>query len=476
MRKLDNITPIEEDFGRWFEDVVTKGNLIDYGPVKGTIIFKPVSYGIWENIQTELNKVFRKKKILNVYLPLLLPLAHINKEKEHIEGFAPELATITKVGEKELSEHIIIRPTSEMLFGQMFAKEINSYNDLPLVYNQWANVVRWEKNTKPFLRNSEFLWQEGHTAHSTEDEAKQMTKKMIFEYQKFLREFLAVPVIVGAKTEFEKFAGAEETYTIEAMMKDGKALQAGTSHYLGQNFSKAMNIKFKNVTNKDEFVFQTSWGVSTRLIGAIIMTHGDDRGVIIPPKIAPYQIDILELFANKSDVVGQKSKEIEDSLIGAGFRVRVDKTKKGPGYKAANSEIQGTPLRIEIGPRDLENSEVTVVRRDTLEKKNIKISEVIKYVSETLKLIQKDLLQNAEDRLKKNIVTANTYEEMKILLEQRKFVLVPFNGDKEHEETIKKETLATTRCIPFDMQSKDLKECIMTGKKTSRYVIFARAY
>ena len=475
MRKLDDITPIEEDFGRWFEDVVTKGNLIDYGPVKGTMFFKPVSYGIWENIQKELNKIFKKIDIQNVYLPLLIPKSFIEKEKEHIKGFAPELATITKVGNKELAEEIVIRPTSEMLFGEMFKREINSYNDLPKTYNQWANVIRWEKNTNPFLRNTEFLWQEGHTAHAHAMEARKMTKKMIKIYAKFLNDYLAIPVVIGRKTSKEKFAGAISTYTVEAMMKDGKALQSGTSHYLGQNFSKSMDIKFNTKDNKKSLIYQTSWGVSTRLIGAIIMTHGDNRGVIIPPKIAPYQIDILELFGNKNPIVHTEAMKLKKILCRK-FSVRLDSSNKGPGFKSAHSEIQGTPLRIEVGPRDLEKGEVTLIRRDTLEKIQVQISDVKNKVAKLLQLIQDNLLKMAKDRLNNNIQRADTYEEMKDLLNNKKFVLVPFAGGDAEENKIKKETFATTRCIPFSHKLPELKPCIITGKKTRRLVMFAKAY
>ena len=475
MRKLENITPIEEDFGRWFEDVVTQGNLMEYGPVKGTMIYKPISYGIWENVQKEINIILKKEGVENVYLPLLIPESYISKEKEHVKGFAPELATVTRVGKKNLAESVVIRPTSEMLFGDLFQKEVNSYNDLPIKYNQWANVVRWEKTTNPFLRNSEFLWQEGHTCHANSIEARKMTKIMIKIYAKFFKKYLAIPVVIGRKTSNEKFAGAVSTYTIEAMMKDGKALQSGTSHYLGQNFAKALNIKFQTKENKQEYVYQTSWGISTRLIGAIIMTHGDDRGAIMPPMIASTQIDILEIFGNKNKNVKVQSAKLYKQLSKK-YKVRLDSSSKGPGFKSAKSEIEGTPLRIEVGPRDLENDLVTLVRRDTLEKVQVKLQDVKITVAKILKDIQSNLLKVATERLENNIIKLESYEAMKKALEQKKFVLVPFAGGSKEEKIIKKETFATTRCIPFNWKLKEEKKCIITGVKTKRLVMFAKAY
>ncbi len=478
MKQLDKITPQSENFSRWYTDVVTQGKLMEYGPVKGTMIFKPNSYGLWENIQAQFNKVLKKKGIHNVYLPLLIPLSYIEKEKDHVKGFAPELATITKVGDKELNQHSVIRPTSEVLFGELFAKEIDSYNDLPIMYNQWANVLRWEKTTNPFLRTSEFLWQEGHTAHSNAEEARKMSRIMIKEYKKFLEKFLAIPVIVGKKTPKEKFAGAVTTYTIEAMMKDGKALQSGTSHYLGQNFAKAFNIAFQNKDNKKELAYQTSWGVSTRLIGAIIMTHGDDRGIIMPPRIAPTQIDIIEVMGHKNKNVHEVASSLKKTL-GRKWRVRLDDSNKGPGFKAGQSEIQGTPIRIEIGPRDLEMGVATIVRRDTLEKIQVKLSEVKKEIQKTLELIHDNLLKAAKDRLAKKTVYTDSYEEFKKIMsndKNLKFIIVPFAGGIKEEEKIKKETLASSRCLPFKFDKPGEKKCIITGKKTKRFVIFAKSY
>lgn len=475
MKELDKITPLENDFGRWYTDVVKQGDLIEYGPAKGSIIFKPASFGIWENVKKEMNKIFQKENAQNLYLPLLIPLSYFEKEKQHIKGFAPELAKVTHVGEKELGEHFAIRPTSEMLFAELFAKEINSHNDLPKIYNQWANVLRWEKTTNPFLRNSEFLWQEGHTVHSNSQEARRFARKMIKHYAKFFKKYLAIPVVIGRKTSHEKFAGAVSTFTIEAMMKDGKALQSGTSHYLGQNFSKPMNIKFQNKDNKQEYGYQTSWGISTRLIGAIIMTHGDNRGIIIPPMIAPVQIDILELFGTKNLNVKEKTSEIFKTLKRT-FRVRIDSSNKSPGFKAAASEIKGVPLRIEVGPRDLEKNQVTIVRRDNLDKIVVNINDVKETVKKTLKDIQDNLYKTAKDRLDQNTKTASTYDELKELINQKKFVIIPFAGTGKDEEKIKEETGATTRCMPFGSISKEPLTCFFTGKKTKKLVIFARAY
>ena len=475
MKELDKITPLEIDFSRWYTDVVKQGNLIAYGNTKGSMIFKPISYGIWENVQVEMNKLFKKEGVQNVYLPLLIPMSYIEKEKDHVKGFAPELATVTRVGDKELEEPFVIRPTSEVLFGELFANEVRSHKDLPIIYNQWANVLRWEKTTNPFLRNREFLWQEGHTVHADPKEARKLTRRMINLYTKFFQKYLAIPVIVGKKTAKEKFAGAVSTYTIEAMMKDGKALQSGTSHYLGKNFAKAFDIKFTNKDNQKEYIYQTSWGISTRLIGAIIMSHGDNRGVIIPPMIAPYQIDILELFGNKNPMVHDKAQEIYKQMKRV-FRVRLDDTTKTPGFKAGKSEIEGTPLRLEVGPRDLENNKVTFVRRDTLEKIQVDLSEIKTTAKKLLKEIQDNLYNSAKTRLDNNIVEVSSYDEFKQKIEDRKFVLVPFAGGDKEEDDIKKETGASTRCIPFAYKTTEDKKCIITGKMTKRLVIFARAY
>lgn len=475
MKLIKQITPIKEDFSKWFIDVVINGNLIEYGPVKGTIIFKPNAYGIWENIQFHFNKILKKQGIKNVYLPLLIPSSLIKKEKNHINGFAPELATITKVGDKKLNEEIYIRPTSEVLFAELFKSDINSYNDLPIKFNQWANVLRWEKTTNPFLRTSEFLWQEGHTSHSNEQEARELTLQMINIYKQFIQEYLAIPGIVGQKTENEKFAGAVDTFTIETMMKDGKALQSATSHYLGQNFSKMFDVSFKTRENKFENVYQTSWGLSTRIIGAIIMSHGDDRGIIMPPKIAPIQVDLIEVMAEKNEKVKQVSKKIKE-VLEQKFTIRLDKSNKTFGFKVSQSEIEGVPLRIEIGPRDLQNNQIMLVRRDTLEKKLVDIKNVFDEVDLILNKIQNDLLLRASERLKNNIAYSNNYEEFKKMLNDKKFVVVPIDENEDFEKQIKEETTATARCIPFDIKTPKEDKCILSGKIVKRFVVFAKAY
>lgn len=475
MKELDKITPLEQDFAKWYQDIVKQGNLIAYGKIKGSMTFKPISFGIWQNIQNEMNKLLHKEGVENVYLPLLIPMSYIEKEQDHVKGFAPELATVTKVGDKVLEDPFVIRPTSEVLFGELFSDMVRSYKDLPIKYNQWANVLRWEKTTNPFLRNREFLWQEGHTVHEDPKEARKLTRKIIKMYAKFLKTYLAIPVIIGKKTPKEKFAGAISTYTIEAMMKDGKALQSGTSHYFGQNFSKAFNIQFTNKVNEKEFAYQTSWGVSTRLIGSLIMSHSDNRGIVIPPMVAPYQIDILELFGDKHPSVKKHAKLIYKDLSRK-FRVRLDESSKGPGFKAGKSEIEGTPLRVEVGPRDLENGMVTIVRRDNLEKTQVEIKDIKNVVKEQLSLIQDTLYQNAKARLEENLVKCYSYDELKSLILEKKFVMVPFAGGDKEEEKIKEETGATSRCIPFDYKLKNKEECIITRKKTKRLVMFAKAY
>ncbi|QCZ36814.1 proline--tRNA ligase [Mycoplasma nasistruthionis] len=477
-RQLSEITPLEQDFSQWYTDVVQNGKLMMYGPAKGTMILLPNAYGIWENIQIELNKMFKTKNVQNVNLPLFIPESLFNREKDHIEGFNPELAAVTHVGDRKLDERLFVRPTSEVLFAELFKNLTQSYKDLPIIFNQWVNVVRWEKTTRPFLRSREFLWQEGHTIHADAKEARNLTKDMIKIYAKFLKDYLAIPTIIGKKTPHEKFAGACTTWTIEAMMKNGHALQAGTSHYLAQNFSKAFDISFKNTNNEDEFAYQTSWGVTTRLIGALIMTHGDNRGIIIPPRIAPIQVDILELFANKDQNVTLTAKKIQTAL-NKKFRVRVDSSDKNPGFKASNSEIQGVPLRIEIGPRDLANGEVTFVRRDTLEKTQVKLENIKEAVKKALTDIHNNLYEVAENRLKNNIEYVYDYETFKQKIEENKFVIAPFCCSGEAEVRIKAETGASTRCIPLSLDKplKDAK-CIFSecSGNTGRYVVFAKAY
>ncbi|QJG67252.1 proline--tRNA ligase [Mycoplasma phocoenae] len=476
-KKIEKITPLAEDFSRWYLDVVKNGDLISYGKTRGTIVFKPLSFGIWENIQKNLDAEFKKLGVQNVYFPLLIPESLINKEKDHVNGFNPELATVTEVGGKPLSEKYYIRPTSEVLFNDFFKNEVESYNDLPLVYNQWANVMRWEKTTNPFLRTTEFLWQEGHTVHADAVEARKLTRTMLKTYAKFLKNYLAIPVIQGKKTPREKFSGACSTYTIEAMMKNGRALQAGTSHYLAQNFTKAFDITFKNAENKREFAYGTSWGVTTRLIGALIMAHGDDRGLIIPPKVAPVQIDILEIFGHKDPAVKNLAKQVKKDLSKF-FRVKLDDSSKGPGFKAANSEIHGTPIRIEIGSNEAMNNSVTIVRRDTLEKVTVPFTKDLKSVIRKIFTdIHNNLYNAAYDRMLNNIVTCDNMEDFKQKIDEGKWVLMSFCGDEDAEAFIQETTGATARCIPFkDPIHIESTSCVLNGKKTKRNVIFAKAY
>ena len=479
MKKLEKITPQKEDFSRWYTDVIKNGDLMAYSGSKGSIIFKPISFAIWDNIHKNLDILFETQNVENVYLPLLIPESLLQKEKDHLSGFNPELATVTEVGGKKLNEKYFIRPTSETLFGDFFKNEIESYNDLPLIYNQWANVLRWEKTTNPFLRTREFMWQEGHTIHANANEAKKLTLEMLKIYKHFVENYLAIYVLDGYKTEHEKFAGAEFTLTIEAMMKDGKALQSGTSHYLAQNFTKVFDVKFKNKVNEYEYAYGTSWGLSTRLIGALIMAHGDDRGIVIPPKIAPTQIDIIELFASKEPKVHKLALQLQ-KLLSKQFSVKIDDSDKNPGFKAANSEIHGTPLKIEIGPKDVANNQVILVRRDTLVKQNLDISNLkdfVKQVSNVLDDIQTNLFNESKKRTYANFIEAKDFEEFKKYIAQNKWVVTHFAGNADDELAIKEQTGASSRCIPFECPI-NLKNnnCFYTGKKTDKIVIFAKAY
>jgi len=473
MQKMKQITPRDTDFSQWYTDVVKNSGLIDYGPVKGTIIFKPYGYAIWENIQSILDKEFKSKNSLNVYFPMLIPKSLFNKEKEHISGFAPELATVTKIGDKVLSDELYIRPTSEVLMATQFAKEIQSYKELPLIYNQWTSVIRWEKTTRPFLRSSEFLWQEGHSVHASNIEAKNMTLEILNIYKKIATDVLLLPVISGKKTEKEKFAGAQETYTIESLMYDGQSLQAGTSHYFGDNFSKTFNIKFKNKNQEEEFGYTTSWGVSTRLIGAIIMTHSDDQGLVLPSKIAPTQIQIINI--NDSDEVIRAAKKIQEKLSNF-YRVNIDNSDKSFGFKISNAEIKGIPIRVEIGPRDLAENSVIISRRDIRSKEKIQIENILEYVHDQIKKYDKNIYQNALNNRKQRTFSASSLEEYVDLLNKKQgYVLVPFCCEISCEEDIKQKTQTNSRCIPDDIkQEKSL--CFNCKKASKNLVYFARAY
>ncbi|AVN62497.1 proline--tRNA ligase [Mesoplasma coleopterae] len=473
MKQLDKITPRDVDFSQWYTDTVLNAKLASYGPVKGTIIFRPYGYAIWELMQKYLDAKFKELGVENVYFPLLIPQSLFQKEKDHIEGFSPEIATVTRVGDTPLAEPLFIRPTSEVLMANFFKNEVKSYRDLPLIFNQWTNVMRWEKTTRPFLRTSEFLWQEGHTVHSDRTEASDLTLKILDTYTEFAQNALLLPVIPGKKTEKEKFAGADSTYTIESLMHDGQALQCGTSHYFADNFSKPYEIKFQNKEGKLKHAYSTSWGVSTRLIGAIIMTHSDDNGLVLPSMVSPIQVRLIQI--KETDEVIKVTEEIRN-LLKNKYRVDIDKTDKSFGFKISEAEIKGIPLRIEVGPRDLENNQVTISRRDTREKIQVNLNEVETIVDQMIKDYDANLyakaLKNREDRTSK----ASSIEEYKNILGQNQgFVLVPFCGEIACEEDVKKQTSTNSRCIPFEQDNKTEK-CFNCNKETTLKVYFARAY
>lgn len=466
------IADINEDFPKWFTDVVLKTELVDYGPVKGTMVIRPYGYAIWENIQKEMDARFKKAGAQNAYFPLLIPMSFFTKEAEHVEGFAPEIAVVTHAGGAKLEEPLAIRPTSETIIGTMYSKWIQSYRDLPVIMNQWCNVMRWEKTTRPFLRTSEFLWQEGHTVHATEEEAMEETLRMLEVYREFAENVLAIPVFVGRKTEKEKFAGAVATFGMEAMMLDGKSLQAGTSHYLGQNFAKAFNIKFLDKDGAQKYGYTTSWGTSTRMIGAIIMAHGDERGLVLPPKVAPIEVVIIPVAAHKGGVM-EKVKEIETALLGAGVRVKVDDREASPGWKFNEWEMKGVPVRLEIGPRDIENGKMAYMRRDTLEKGVLDLGD-IKAVEALLDDIQANMLNKSRKIRDSKVKTAKSVDEILAAVEGKNFVKAPWCGCRECEDKIKEQTLASARVMTED--SVDGEVCAVCGKKAKHIVLFARAY
>ncbi len=469
---VNQIADIENDFPQWYTDVVLKTKLVDYGPVKGTMVIRPYGYAIWENIQKELDKRFRATGHENAYFPLLIPMSFLSKEKEHVEGFAPEVAVVTHAGGEELAEPLVVRPTSETIIGNMYSKWLQSYRDLPILINQWANVMRWEKTTRPFLRTSEFLWQEGHTVHATEEEAVEETKKMLGVYKEFAENCLAIPVITGKKTEKEKFAGAVATYGMEAMMHDGKSLQAGTSHYLGQNFSKAFEIKFLDKDGALKYGYTTSWGVSTRLIGAIIMAHGDQRGLSLPPVVAPLQAVIVPIAAKKAGVMEECAK-VKKMLEEAGVRVKLDDSDNSPGWKFNEWEMKGVPLRIELGPRDIEAGKALIFRRDKLEKAEYPLADIVSVVKNLLETVQKDMLEAARERRDKRIVYATDMAGILAGVEGGNFVKAGWCGCRECEDKIKAETAATARVYA---EGETAEKCAVCGKKAEHVVIFARAY
>lgn len=469
---VNQIADIENDFPQWYTDVVLKTKLVDYGPVKGTMVIRPYGYAIWENIQKELDKRFRATGHENAYFPLLIPMSFLSKEKEHVEGFAPEVAVVTHAGGEELAEPLVVRPTSETIIGNMYSKWLQSYRDLPILINQWANVMRWEKTTRPFLRTSEFLWQEGHTVHATEEEAVEETIKMLNVYKEFAENCLAIPVITGKKTEKEKFAGAVATYGMEAMMHDGKSLQAGTSHYLGQNFSKAFDIKFLDKDGALKYGYTTSWGVSTRLIGAIIMAHGDQRGLSLPPVVAPVQVVIVPIAAKKAGVMEECAK-VKAMLEEAGVRVKLDDSDNRPGWKFNEWEMKGVPLRIELGPRDIEAGKALIFRRDKLEKSEYALADIVSSVKTLLETVQKDMLEAARSRRDKRIVYATDMAGILAGVEGGNFVKAGWCGCRECEDKIKAETAATARVYA---EGETAEKCAVCGKKAEHVVIFARAY
>lgn len=469
---VEQIADIDTDFPQWYTDVVLKTKLVDYGPVKGTMVIRPYGYAIWENIQKELNARFQTRGVENAYFPLLIPMSYFTKEAEHVEGFAPEVAVVTVAGGEKLAEPLAIRPTSETIIGTMMAKWIQSYRDLPLKINQWCNVMRWEKTTRPFLRTSEFLWQEGHTVHATAEDAEAETQAMLQIYKEFAENCLAIPVLTGRKTEKERFAGAVATYTMEAMMHDGKSLQAGTSHYLGQNFSTAFDIKYLGNEGVLQTAYTTSWGVSTRLIGAVIMTHGDRRGLVLPPVVAPVQCVIVPIAARKGGVV-EACEALKAKLEGAGIRVTFDNSDNSPGWKFNEWEMKGVPLRIELGPRDIEAGKMLLARRDTLEKTEADLDTAADSVKALLATIQKDMLEAARKRRDERIVYADDMAGILAGVEAGNFVKAGWCGCRACEDKIKEETAATARVYA---EGETAETCAVCGKKAAHRIIFARAY
>ncbi|MDR9854579.1 proline--tRNA ligase [Paenibacillus sp. VCA1] len=475
---VTEITPQGEDFSRWYIDVIKKADLMDYSPVRGCIVFRPDGYEIWEHIQQEMDRRFKETGHRNAYFPLFIPESFFQKEKEHVEGFNPELPWVTEAGGDKLEERLAIRPTSETMFGHMYSKWIQSYRDLPVLINQWANVVRWEKRTLPFLRTSEFLWQEGHTAHETEEEAREETMKMLEVYRSFVEEYLAIPVITGQKTPSEKFAGAVDTFSIEAMMKDGRAVQAGTSHYLGTNFAVAFDIQYLSRENKQEYVHTTSWGTSTRLIGSMIMVHGDDRGLALPPKVAPTQVIMIPIGPPKTwDAVVGRTDELFAELKKEGIRVRVDdRNDLRPGWKFNEYEMRGVPVRLEIGPRDMENGVCVLVSRISGEKKVVQQANLVEEVQAMLDQVQREMFDRAKQFMNDHFYSVDTLEEMKASMEEKRgFTLAGWCGSEACESKVKEETGATSRNIPFN-PAEEKHTCLVCGQPAKHTVVFARAY
>ena len=488
-----NLTKRSEDYSKWYNELVVKADLAENSGVRGCMVIKPYGYAIWEKMQAGLDKMFKETGHENAYFPLFIPKSYLSKEASHVEGFAKECAVVTHYRlknaedgsgiivdpEAKLEEELIVRPTSETIIWDTYRRWIQSYRDLPLLINQWANVVRWEMRTRLFLRTAEFLWQEGHTAHATEKEAIEEAKLMMNVYAEFSEEHMAVPVIKGTKTESERFAGALETYCIEALMQDGKALQAGTSHFLGQNFAKAFDVKFANKEGQKEYVWATSWGVSTRLMGALIMTHSDDNGLVLPPKLAPIQVVIIPIYKGleQLDVISEKIAPLIKELREKGISVKYDnRDTQKPGFKFNEYELKGVPVRIAIGQRDLENGTYELARRDTLEKETIPEAEVVAKIEFLMVDMQKNIYQKAHDHRASHITEVNSYEEFKRVLEEKGgFISAHWDGTNETEERVKNETKATIRCIPIDVKT-EAGSCMVTGKPSDKRVLFAKAY
>lgn len=473
-KQVEEITSMDEDFAKWYTDIVKKAELMDYSSVKGCMVIEPYGYAIWENMVSIMDKKFKELGHQNVSMPIFIPESLLQKEKDHIEGFAPEVAWVTQGGDEKLQERLCVRPTSETLFCEHYAKVVHSWRDLPKLYNQWCSVVRWEKTTRPFLRSVEFQWQEGHTLHETPEEAKEETLRMLDVYFDFFENTLAIPAIKGQKTESEKFAGAEATYTIEALMHDGKALQSATSHYFGNHFAKAFGIEFQNRENKPENPYQTSWGSTTRMIGAVIMVHGDDRGLVLPPAIAPVQVIVIPIAMHKEGVL-EKAKEIQNKLKNI-CRIKIDDSDKSPGWKFSEHEMRGVPLRIEIGPKDIEKNQCVIVLRYNLEKIIVSLDELESKIPDLLKKVHDGMYQNALKRRIEMTHTAKDFEEFKNIAKNKPgFIKAMWCGSEECEKKSKEETAFTSRCIR-DNEEKTGDKCVICGKDAKHLVYWAKAY
>jgi prolyl-tRNA synthetase len=475
-KMVEAITSMDEDFAKWYTDIVKKAELIEYTSVKGCMVIRPYAYAIWENIQRILDGMFKATGHENVCMPMFIPESLLQKEKDHVEGFAPEVAWVTHGGSEKLEDRLCVRPTSETLFCEHYSNIIHSYRDLPKLYNQWVSVVRWEKTTRPFLRSREFLWQEGHTIHATAQEAIEETERMLNVYASFCEDALAMPVVKGKKTESDKFAGAEATYAIEALMHDGKALQAGTSHYFGDGFAKAFDIQYTDKENKKVYPHQTSWGVTTRLIGAIIMTHGDDNGLVLPPAVAPIQVIILPIAQHKEGVL-EKANELKDRLAKAGIRVKLDDSDNSPGWKFAEYEMKGVPVRLEIGPKDIENGQCVLVTRHNREKTIVKLDELEAAIENKLKKVHDGLYNKALENRENKTFKCETVEEIIKALEEKGdgFVKAMWCGGEACEDAVKEQTGVGSRCIPFE-QEEISDKCVCCGKPAKHMVLWGKAY